>query len=180
MQINDPVTVAEIRGCHDAYEAALIGNDVPVLDALFWDSPHAVRYGVTESLYGVAEVRAFRKARANIDLARVITRLEITTLGKSAGIVNLEFERQINGAVRHGRQTQFWTKFNEGWKIVSAHVSFRAASYVEMAAERIGLPIDPSLTASVTEDFQRISDIASFLMEFPLEQSGEAAPVFRA
>jgi hypothetical protein len=34
------------------YEQALVSNDVAVLDELFWNSPHTLRYGVGENLYG--------------------------------------------------------------------------------------------------------------------------------
>jgi hypothetical protein len=185
MQINDPATLAELRQCHENYETALLENDVSVLDGFFWDSPHSIRYGVRESLYGIDEVRAFRKARPNIDLAREITRLEILALSTTTGIVNLQFERSINGELRQGRQTQFWNRFPEGWKIVSAHVSIipgslsGTAAYVEAASSRLGLTIDAALLPGVTNDFQRISDVAGFLMEFPLGHSSEAGPVFR-
>jgi hypothetical protein len=181
MQINDPDIVAELKTCHDAYENALIGNEVSTLDALFWDSPHAVRYGVTENLYGSAEIQAFRQGRPKINLAREVVRLEITALGQSAGIVNLEFKRFMNGVERHGRQTQFWIKFQEGWKIVSAHVSLMpaASSYVDAAAARVGLPIDAEYLGCVNEDMKRVADVAAFLMEFPLDQAVEAAPVFQ-
>ncbi len=34
------------------YEAALTGNDVAALDALFWDDARVIRYGIGENLYG--------------------------------------------------------------------------------------------------------------------------------
>ena len=39
-------------------------NDVAVLDELFWDSPHAIRYGAVENLYGFDQIKAFRAARS--------------------------------------------------------------------------------------------------------------------
>src|SRR4051812_23434455 len=127
MRINDPAVVAQLMDRHNAYEKALIENDVPVLEALFWDSPHAIRYGVTENLHGADEIRAFRQGRPAINLARTVSRLEIMTLGETAGIVNLEFVRRMDGNERSGRQTQFWFLFEEGWRIVSAHVSLLPA-----------------------------------------------------
>ena len=53
------------------------------------------------------------------------------------------------------------------------------AKYVEQTAELLGIPLDEELRAAVTGDMERIQAIAEFLMEFPLDQSVEAAPVFR-
>ena len=44
MELNRPDVVAEVRAAFEAYERALISNDVPTLDAFFWDDPHTVRY----------------------------------------------------------------------------------------------------------------------------------------
>ena len=178
MLINDPATLAEISALHEVYESALISNDVETLDRLFWDAPQAVRYGVTECLYGIEEIRTFRQNRPKIDLAREVTRLAITTLGTDTAIVNLEFRRQENG--RRGRQTQFWRRMEQGWKIVSAHVSImpETASYVQTAAARIGLPLDAAYFDAVTEDLERTAAAAEYLMGFPLPQTVEAAPVF--
>jgi len=181
MQINDPVVIAEIRALHDAYEKALLSNDVAALQALFWDSSDAVRYGVTENLHGADEIRAFRQGRPKMNLDRAITRLEIMSFGDAAAIVNLEFVRPLDGGERSGRQTQFWFRLPEGWRIVSAHVSLLPGepSYLDATAARIGLQVPPANRAAVNEDLQRIGHIAEFLMNFPLAQDIEAAPVFR-
>ncbi len=63
MIINDPATHAEVTAQFEAYEKALVTNDVAALDAFFWASPHAIRYGATENLYGAEEIAAFRAAR---------------------------------------------------------------------------------------------------------------------
>jgi hypothetical protein len=63
MEINDPLVVAEVTAEFARYEAALVGNDVATLDTLFWASPHTLRYGVGENLYGIDAIRAFRAAR---------------------------------------------------------------------------------------------------------------------
>ena len=46
------------------------------------------------------------------------------------------------------------------------------------AAKQIALPIPEEDLALVNDDMARISAIAAFLMEFPLDQDVEAAPVF--
>jgi hypothetical protein len=59
MDINLPDIVAEVTAAFARYEKALVTNDVAVLDELFWDSPHTLRYGATENLYGYDAIRAF-------------------------------------------------------------------------------------------------------------------------
>ena len=60
MEINIPEVVAEVEKAFARYERALVTNDVAELDALFWKSPHTLRYGATENLYGYDEIAAFR------------------------------------------------------------------------------------------------------------------------
>jgi ketosteroid isomerase-like protein len=123
-EINDPATVAELTGLAWRYERALVNNDIPTLEKLFWDSPHVVRLGATENLYGADEIRAFRFARPTANLARTVSNLRAVTFGADTGVVTLEFVRVVDGAPRYGRQTQVWRKFADGgWKVVSAHVS---------------------------------------------------------
>jgi hypothetical protein len=126
-ELNLPEPLAELTAVSDRYEAALVANDVPVLQELFWNSPHAVRYGATENLYGYAEIEAFRNARPAAGLAREVVRREVITFGMDTGSVNLEFRRMVNGQTRIGRQSQLWRKLPEGWRITSAHVSLTPA-----------------------------------------------------
>ena len=123
MTINDPATVAELRELYPLYEAALVNNDVETLTQMFWASPHAIRLGAGENLYGVDEIEAFRKSRPSVNLARRMVRLEIVTFDKDYGSITLEFERDAAGGVVRGRQSQVWVRLPEGWRIVSAHVS---------------------------------------------------------
>jgi hypothetical protein len=123
MQINDPETLAELRALYPKYETALITNDVDALTRMFWASPHVMRFGVTENLYGIDEIEAFRKGRSPANLARTVRRLDIVTFGKDFGSITLEFERTVNGKTTLGRQSQVWVRFPEGWRIVAAHVS---------------------------------------------------------
>src|ERR1700684_142792 len=123
MQINDPETLGELQTLYPQYETALVTNDVDTLTRMFWASPHVMRFGVTENLYGIDEIEAFRKGRSPVNLARTVRRLDIVTFGKDFGSVTLEFERTVNGKTTLGRQSQVWVRFPEGWRIVSAHVS---------------------------------------------------------
>jgi len=123
MQINDAATVAELRELYPLYETALVENDVETLTAMFWASSLAVRLGVGENLWGVDEIEAFRKSRPAVGLARRMVRLDIVTFGTDYGSVVLEFERDGAAGLVRGRQSQVWVRLEEGWRIVSAHVS---------------------------------------------------------
>ena len=121
MQINLPEIVSEVSAAFARYEDALVNNRVEVLDELFWTSPLTVRYGATENLYGIDEIRAFRQARPSAGLARRLQRTVITTYGTDHATAMTEFLRE--GSSRTGRQSQTWVRMPEGWRVVAAHVS---------------------------------------------------------
>ena len=105
MLINDPEIVAELQALYPKYEAALMANDAETLTRMFWASPHAMRFGVTENLYGIEEIDAFRQGRSPANLARTVRRLDIVTFGRDFGSVTLEFERSVNGKLISGSLT---------------------------------------------------------------------------
>jgi hypothetical protein len=121
MIVNDPETLAEVTALFEAYEQALVTNDVPVLDGFFRDAPETIRYGARENLYGYAEIRAFRAARPGQGLERTREGVSITTYGSDFATCSTMFRRTTS--TRIGRQMQTWVRFPEGWKIVAAHVS---------------------------------------------------------
>ena len=121
IEINLPDVVAEVEAAFARYETALVTNDVATLDALFWQSPHTLRYGATENLYGYDAIRAFRAARSPAGLARTTSNRTITTYGRDFATANVEFRRE--GNPKCGRQSQTWVRMPEGWRVVAAHVS---------------------------------------------------------
>jgi hypothetical protein len=124
MQLNDPVALAELTTAFAQYEQALVTNDIATLDRLFWNSPHTLRYGAGENLYGFDAIQEFRNSRPSQGLDRKVTRTALTTFGSDYGVANIEFIRA--GSERIGRQSQSWVRFDEGWRVVSAHVSLMA------------------------------------------------------
>lgn len=121
IEINIPEVVAEVTETFLRYERALVANDVAALDALFWASPHTLRFGIGENLYGYAAIAAFRARRPPIDLSRRLMNTVITTYGRDFATANTEFQRA--GAAITGRQSQVWLRTPEGWRVASAHVS---------------------------------------------------------
>jgi Protein of unknown function (DUF3225) len=124
MMINDPETLAGLTAAFARYEQALMHNDLAVLDRLFWDSEHTLRYGVGENLYGFAAIREFRVHRPGGSPPRVLRNTVITTYGTDFGTANTEFVR--NNSTLIGRQSQSWVQMAAGWRVVAAHVSMLA------------------------------------------------------
>jgi hypothetical protein len=122
MEIDIPEIVAEVRAVFDRYEAALVGNDVATLEELFWDDPRTIRYGGTENLHGMEEIRAFRRARSPAGLARRIERTSITTFGRDFATATILFRRD-SAPGKVGRQMQTWVRMPQGWRVVAAQVS---------------------------------------------------------
>ncbi len=121
MDINLPHVHAEVSAVFARYEDALVHNKVEVLDELFWPSEHTVRYGVAENLIGIEAIRAFRASRPSQGLARKLHHTVITTYGHDFATAMTEFRRE--GGNKLGRQSQTWTRFSQGWRVVAAHVS---------------------------------------------------------
>jgi hypothetical protein len=119
--INLPEIVAEVRAVFERYETALLANDVPVLEELFWNSPLTIRYGVGENLHGWQEISAFRRARKTGPFRRALRRTVITTYGRDFATANTEYLRE--GFDRIGRESKVLLRTQAGWRIVSAHVS---------------------------------------------------------
>ena len=124
MNINKPQVHTELMQEFDRYQQALIDYDIAVLNELFWYNSLTVRYGVSESLYGYAEIAAYRSTCEPKDLLQVVSKSVVTSYGQDAATTNIEFAR----AGRKGRQSQTWIRMPEGWRIVTAHVSFMEES----------------------------------------------------
>lgn len=122
MDIDRPDIVAEVQAAFDAYEKALVTNDVAALDKSFHDDPRTIRYGGGENLYGFHEIASFRAARSPAGLARRISRTVITTYGTDFAVASTLFERD-SAPGKIGRQMQTWVRFPGGWRVVAAHVS---------------------------------------------------------
>jgi hypothetical protein len=114
--LNIPEVVREVSDHFERYERALVNNDVAVLDATFWDSPHTVRYAPNQRSYGFDTIHAHRMARTPSTKAGRI-RLEILTIGRDFATVNLEYA--LNGREGTGVQSHSSVRFPDaGWKVV--------------------------------------------------------------
>jgi hypothetical protein len=123
MDVDLPDVLAEVTAQFERYEAALVSNDIAVLDELFRPDKRSLRYGVGENLYGYEAIMAFRAARSPIGLGRRIDKTVITTYGRDTAVASTLFYRDAWAGAKVGRQMQTWVRFPEGWRIVAAHVS---------------------------------------------------------
>lgn len=121
LEINLPDVHAEVSAVFARYEEALVTNQRAVLDELFWNSPHTLRYGFSENHYGHADISAFRASLPVQSPPRELLRTVITTYGRDFATANVEFRRE--GSREIGRQSQTWIRTADGWRVAAAHVS---------------------------------------------------------
>ena len=126
IEINIPEVVAEVTEAFERYERALVANDVAALDAMFWNNPNTLRFGIAENLYGYEAIASFRSSRPSIDLTRHLKNTKIVSYGRDFATANTEFQRV--GSTVTGRQSHVWMRTEHGWRIAAAHVSLMPAS----------------------------------------------------
>ena len=106
LAINLRDVLAEVTTQFERYEDVLVNNRVDVLNELFWNSPHTLRYGATEILLrSDSEIAGFRAARSPHALARTRCNTRITTFGRDFATANTEFVRESTSG-KIGRQSQ--------------------------------------------------------------------------
>ncbi len=121
MEINRPEIVAEVEAVFLRYEAALQGNDIPVMEEIFWNHEATTRYGVGENLKGWQAISDFRRSGKLGKFQRTLINTVITTYGTDFATANTEYQR--DGEATTGRETKTLMRTPEGWRIVSAHAS---------------------------------------------------------
>lgn len=105
----------------DAYEAALIRNDLAAMNGVFWASPDVLRFGIADMQRGFDEVVAWRASATAVSVTRTITTRNVLELAPGVVAVDLTFRDGDQPMI--GRQSQTWVQQPEGWRIVRAHVS---------------------------------------------------------
>lgn len=128
------------RGLLDAvraYEAALMDNAVPVLDAFFAPGPGTLRGDASGLLVGHERIAAFRAARGGTP-RRKIVQTEVRPIDDDHALVVT-----IGAPVRGGRgqQTQLWRRAETGWVIDAAHVSAPAPAIDPSVWRIVGTPL---------------------------------------
>ena len=122
MNVNIPEIVEEVTAAFMSYEKAITENDVKMINHLFWNDAKTLRYGPNGTLISHEALSTFRRNRVTDGVRRVLKNTSIVTFGQDYAVANAEAnDEDISGTVR---QSQTWVRTNEGWKIVSAHVSY--------------------------------------------------------
>ena len=122
MDVNIPEIVEEVTAAFMSYEKAITENDVEMINHLFWNDAKTLRYGPNGTLISHEALSAFRRNRVTDGVRRILKNTSIVTFGRDYAVANTEAnDENIPGTVR---QSQTWLRTDEGWKIVSAHVSY--------------------------------------------------------
>lgn len=119
--VNRADVVDDLRKAFEAYETALRNHDVERLNSFFWSNAQTLRYGIAEHSQGIEAIRRYRKSAPPVHPGRRLHNTVITTVDDNYGSVCTEFSAPDTDRI--GRQTQTWVRFDEGWKIIAAHVS---------------------------------------------------------
>jgi len=122
MEVNIPEIVEEMTDAFMSYEKALKENDVDMINHLFWNDPKTLRYGPNGTLISHELLSAFRRNRKTEGVRRKLKNTQNVTFGRDFAVANTEADDESEPGTL--RQSQTWVRTAEGWKIVSAHVSY--------------------------------------------------------
>ncbi|WIB65094.1 AtzH-like domain-containing protein [Curtobacterium sp. MCBD17_040] len=128
-----------LHAAFDRYEAALLADDVAVLDALFEPGPETLRADAAGLLVGHDRISAFRSARGGVP-GRSIGRTELRPLTDDVVLVVAESHVHTGGP---GIQTQLWRRTEGSWRIAAAHVTSRAPAFDRTIWRVVGDPLVP-------------------------------------
>jgi ketosteroid isomerase-like protein len=120
VEINRSDVVDEVTLAFAGYEDALMANDVDRILGFF--TADAVRFGIADHQTGLKEQEIWRRAQGPLPPGRRLTDTTILSYGESLAVITTLFA--YTGSDEAGRQSQTWVKLPEGWRIVTAHVSY--------------------------------------------------------
>ncbi|SDT68198.1 AtzH-like domain-containing protein [Actinoplanes derwentensis] len=124
MERDLPDVIAEVSEAFEAYERALVTDDVDMIIGFF--AAGAIRFGIADQQAGVEEQRRWRETQGGLPPGRRLKDTTISGYGRSTAVVTTLFG--YPGSAVLGRQSQTWVRLPEGWRIVHAHVSEPAGS----------------------------------------------------
>lgn len=128
---------ADLFTAFDAYERAILANDLDALDAAFAPGPETIRADGAGLLVGHDAISAFRVTRGGV-APRTIERLEYRPLAPDIAL--LVAESRFHGGGR-GIQTQVWQRIDGQWLITAAHVSPRTPAFDRSIWRSVGDPL---------------------------------------
>jgi len=127
----------ELRAAFEAYERAILTNDLDALDAAFAPGDRTLRGDGAGLLVGHDAISAFRGARGGVS-ARTIERVEYRPLAEGVALI-VAVSRFAAGGT--GLQTQVWEQIDGRWLITAAHVTPRSAAFDRSIWRTVGDPL---------------------------------------
>jgi ketosteroid isomerase-like protein len=119
VEIDRPDVIAEVTAAFEAYERALVSNDVEAVLGFF--AGRALRFGIADQQAGLEEQARWRRAQPALPAGRRLKDTTILSYGRDVAVVTTLFG--YPGSDVLGRQSQTWVRLPAGWRIVTAHVS---------------------------------------------------------
>ncbi|MDJ1113970.1 AtzH-like domain-containing protein [Microbacterium dauci] len=127
----------DLRRAFEAYERAILANDLDALDAAFAPGADTMRGDAAGLLVGHDSISAFRSTRGGV-AARTMERVEYRPLAEDVAL--LVSVSRFDGGGR-GLQTQVWQRQDGTWRITAAHVTPRATGIDRTVWRTIGDPL---------------------------------------
>ncbi|MCM3501154.1 DUF3225 domain-containing protein [Microbacterium sp. P26] len=132
-----PAIPADLRAAFDAYERAIVANDLDALDDSFAPGPETLRGDTAGLLVGHDAISGFRALRGGVP-PREIAEIHYRPLGPDSALL-MSVSEFVGGG--RGLQTQVWQCIDGRWLITAAHVTPRTP------------PLDRTIWRSVGDPF---------------------------
>ncbi|PYY60829.1 amidase [Curtobacterium sp. MCPF17_003] len=161
----------------DAYETALLANDLDALDTAFVDSPDTMRGDDRGLLVGHDAISAFRGARGGV-ATRSLTHVEVRPLTEDRALV-VSVSRFAAGG--HGLQTQLWRRDGGAgdagprWRIEAAHVTGRPKAVDTSVWRAVG---DPLVAPTASGSLDGLTVAVKDLYAVPGQPVGAGNPTY--
>ena len=176
----------------DAYETALLANDLDALDAAFVDSPGTMRGDDRGLLVGHDAISAFRGARGGV-ATRSLTHVEVRPLTEDRALV-VSVSRFAAGG--QGLQTQLWRRDGDStergtddagtgdgatssagprWRIEAAHVTGRPKAVDTTVWRAVG---DPLVAPTASGPLDGLTIAVKDLYAVPGQPVGAGNPTY--
>ena len=120
-----------------AYEAALMSNDLPALDAFFAPGPDTMRGDASGLLIGHGPISDFRARRAGTPMRKLVE-TQVRAIDADHALI-ITTSAPLRGG--RGQQTQLWRRSSTGWVIDAAHVSAPFPAIDASVWRRVGTPL---------------------------------------
>ncbi|MBW9120293.1 DUF3225 domain-containing protein [Microbacterium trichothecenolyticum] len=128
---------ADLLAAFERYEAAIVVDDIAVLDDTFAPGADTLRGDGAGLLVGHDAISAFRGTRGGV-APRTIERIEYRPVGTDAALL-VSVSRYAGGG--RGLQTQLWQRIDGAWRITAAHVTPRAQPLDRTVWRTVGDPL---------------------------------------